>query len=100
MTRRYFRVRVDSPQPITGEEFIATLTASLRKYFGEVGLSTVNAKLMRFDPQKSEAIVSCYRGSEDKLQAALALINRIGESEVSPLTLRFSGTIKGLRKRS
>ena len=100
MTRRYFRVRICSSQPVTGEQFIATLTASLRKYFGEVGLSTVNPRLIRFDARKSEAIVACQKDREDQLQAALGLINQIGGSEVALLSLRVSGTIRGLRRRS
>lgn len=100
MTRRYFRIRICSSQPVTGEQFAATLTASLQKFFGEVGLSTVNPRLIRFDARKSEAIVACQKGREDQLQAALALINRTGGAEVAPLTLRVSGTIKGLRRRS
>ena len=100
MTRRYFRIRIFSSQPVAGEQFALTLTASLQRYFGEVGLSKVNPKLIKFDAKKSEAIVAGQKGYEDQLQAALALINRIGGAEAAPLTLRLSGTIKGLRRRS
>jgi RNase P/RNase MRP subunit POP5 len=100
MTRRYLRVRIFSSEPVTGEQFLGTLTASLQRYFGEVGLSDVNPRMIRFDTQTSEAIVACQKGREDQLQAALALINHVGRVEVAPLTVRISGTIKGLRRRS
>jgi len=100
MTRRYLRIRVFSSQPVTEDRFFLTLTSSLQKFFGEVGLNDVDPRMIRFDTRTSEAVVACQKGHEDQLHAALALINRIGSAEVAPLTLQVSGTIKGLKRRS
>jgi RNase P/RNase MRP subunit POP5 len=74
--------------------------ASVRKYFGEVGLSIIDPKLLRFDQTRSEAIVACQKNHETELQAALALMNEIAGSRIAPLTIRVSGTIKGLSTHS
>jgi RNase P/RNase MRP subunit POP5 len=98
MSRRYLLIKVCSTAAVTGEQFTQALTASILKYFGEVGLSRINPKLIRFD--ESKAIVAYAKDHAGEMQAALALICQIGDSEVSTLPLKASGTIKGLGKRS
>ncbi len=100
MSRRYLLIKVCSTAAVTGEQFTQALTASILKYFGEVGLSRINPKLIRFDSDESKAIVAYAKDYASEMQAALALICQIGDSEVSTLPLKASGTIKGLGKRS
>ena len=100
MSRRYLLIKVCSTAAVTGEHFTQALTASILKYFGEVGLSRINPKLIRFDSDESKAIVAYAKDHAGEMQAALALICQIGDSEVSTLPLKASGTIKGLGKRS
>jgi RNase P/RNase MRP subunit POP5 len=73
--------------------------ASVRKYFGEAGVSTIDPKLLRFDSRRSEAIIACQKKHEAELQAAVALIKEIAGSPIAPLILRVSGTIKSLVTR-
>jgi len=98
MSRRYLQIKICSEITVTEEQFSRTLTASILKYFGEVGLSRVAPKLIRFEPYKSTAIVAFAKDYVVEVQAALALIRQIGESETLMLPLKTSGTIKGLSK--
>lgn len=99
MTRRYFLIKVVSKQSITEEQFGRALTDSIRRYFGEIGLSRIDPKLVRFDSQESKAVVACRKEAATELQATIALISDMAEAPVAPLTLRISGTIKGLRSK-
>jgi RNase P/RNase MRP subunit POP5 len=100
--KRYFLVRVCGKEEvtITGEQFLVALIASVRKYFGEIGLSTIDPRLIRYDPQSHTAIVACEKAHEEGLQAATALVKEIDAAPITLLTVRTSGTIKGLSKRS
>ena len=97
MSRRYLLVQVCSRQPVTGDQFAEALATSILKHFGRVGLSRIDPKLIRFDSHASKAIVSCAKNSTDEMQAALALCQIYG-SESSAVSLKVSGTIKGLRR--
>ena len=98
MSRRYLLIKVCSTVSVTEEQFTKALTASILKYFGEVGLSRIDPKLIRFDSDKSKAIVAYAKNHASEMQVALALICQIGDSEASTLPLKASGTIKGLGK--
>ena len=100
--KRYFLVRVcgKGEVTITGEQFLVALIASVRKYFGEIGLSTIDPRLIRFNPQTRTATVACEKEHEEELQAATALVKEINTTPVALLTVSTSGTIKGLSKRS
>lgn len=66
----------------------------MRKHFGDFGLARIDPKLVRFNARKAEAIVACRRNGAEDLEAAMALI-----PEAAPITIRMSGTIKGLVKK-
>jgi len=99
MSRRYLLVKVCSTVSVTEEQFAQALSASILKYFGEVGLSRIDPKLIRFDSHGSKAVLAYAKNHVDEIQVALALIAHIGDSEASTLPLRVSGTIKGLGKK-
>jgi RNase P/RNase MRP subunit POP5 len=97
MPRRYVLVRVLSKSTLSAEQFEAAFTNSIRLHFGEFGLARIAPRLVRFDSGKSEAIVACNREGTEDLQAAIGLISDIPEAKITAITIRVSGTIKGLR---
>jgi RNase P/RNase MRP subunit POP5 len=99
MTRRYFLVEVVSGRALSGEEFGRALAEVVQKYFGLFGLSRIDPRLIRFDAAQSLAIVGCTKEGAQDLQAAMALMSDVSDSPVAPITLRVSGTIKGLRSK-
>ena len=99
MTKRYLLVKIISERPLSGEEFGQALTESVRRFFGEMGLFRIDPKLIRFDSQQSRAVIACKKEGAVELQTALALISHASKMPIAPLTLRVSGTIKGLRRK-
>jgi RNase P/RNase MRP subunit POP5 len=99
MSKRYILVKVSSHQPIAAPSFEAAMVASVRRLFGDFGLSLIDPKVIRFDVNRSEAIVSCNAEGIENLQAALGLISEPPGSEITALTIRVSGTIKGIRRK-
>ena len=99
MTRRYFLVRVVSDLSSSGEEFGKVLSDSVQKHFGLMGLSRIDPRLIRFDSGRSQAIVGCAKEGAQDLQTAIALISDIAGTPIAPVTLRVSGTIKGLQRK-
>jgi RNase P/RNase MRP subunit POP5 len=97
MSRRYLLIQIYSRQPVTREQFTEALTTAILKHFGDVGLSRIEPKVIRFDSHESKAVVAYAKNCADEMQAALALIREIGESEASALSMKASGTIKGLK---
>ena len=98
MTRRYLLIKICSPASVTEEQFSQAMAASIMRYFGEVGLSRIAPKLIRFNSHESSAVVACAKDHANEMQAALAFIRQVGESEALMLPLKTSGTIKGLSK--
>ncbi len=99
MVRRYLLVKAVSERPLSSEQLATALIDSVRRCYGEVGLSRIDPKLMRFDPGRSEAIIACKKDGARELQAAIALIYEASDVPIVPLVLRVSGTIKGLGKK-
>ena len=100
MGRRYLLIKVVCETSLSDEQLLEALTNSVRKYFGEIGLARIDPRLIRFDHNRSTAIVSCSDGGLAQLESAVALISQYLEIPLAPLVLRVSGTIKGLRKPS
>ncbi len=99
MKRRYLLIKIISERPLSGEQFGTAVTSSVRRFFGEIGLSRIDPKLVRFDSQESKAVVACRKEGTSELQAAIALISEASEMPISPLIVRISGTIKGLGRK-
>ncbi len=100
MSKRYLLVKVISERPLSREQFGDAVIDSVRRNFGEIGLSRIDPRLVRYDVNKSSAVVACKRGGETELQAAMALISESSGAQFVPLVLRVSGTIRALGKRN
>jgi len=98
MSRRYVLIKVFCDPRVTDLQFADALDYSVRKYFGEIGFSRINPRVVKFDSNSSVGIVSCERTSVPELQSALALIARHAQIPITVVVLRVSGTIRGLRE--
>jgi RNase P/RNase MRP subunit POP5 len=99
LSRRYFLIRLVSDRPVSSEQFGKAVADSVRRCFGEFGLSRIDPRLIRFDPQRSEAVLACNKDGAEELQAAIAMLSNELDDAMAALVLRVSGTIKGLRKK-
>jgi len=96
MSRRYVQIKICSHVTVTEEQVTQALTGSIVRTFGEVGLSRIAPKLIHFDSRNSTAVLAFAKDHAVEMQAALAFIRQMGESEVLMMPLKTSGTIKGL----
>jgi RNase P/RNase MRP subunit POP5 len=99
VTRRYFLVKIVPQQPVSEEQFGRALTDSVRRYFGEIGLCRIDPRLIRFDEKESRAVVSCRKEGAGEMEAAIGLISDVSGLAIAPITMKMSGTIKGLGRR-
>lgn len=99
MSKRYLLIRMISERPLSGEQFEMALMGSIRRLFGEFGLARIHPKVVRFDATSSEATIACNKEGAEDLQAAIGLISETSAATITAMTIRFSGTIKGLRRR-
>ncbi|HXX72599.1 MAG TPA: Rpp14/Pop5 family protein [Candidatus Acidoferrales bacterium] len=98
MATRYLLVKIICDRKLTNEQFHEALTNAAIRYFGELGTSRINPRIMKFDEASSTAIISCDRDATAELQSALALVTDYAETPLSMLVLRVSGTVKGATK--
>lgn len=89
-------VKVICERPLPKETLEAALANSVRRLFGDFGLARINPRVVRFDATRSRAIVACNKEGTEDLEAAIGLIS---EATITALTLKVSGTIRGLRGR-
>jgi RNase P/RNase MRP subunit POP5 len=98
MSKRYFMVRVLFDKQLTEQHLIEAMAASITKLFGEVGMASINLRLVRYDSERSEAVVVCEKATTNQLLTALTFVREIEGAPISILVVRISGTIKGLLK--
>jgi len=99
LSRRYLLVKVICERAVTSQLFETALISSIRRLFGDFGLSRIDPKVIRFDATRLEAVVACNSERAEDLEAAIGLISDTPESKMTVLTSRVSGTIKGLRRK-
>ncbi len=92
-------VKIVCDRKLTTDQFHETLIASVKRYFGEVGLTRIDPRIIRFDGNSLTAIVSCDRNGMPEFESSMTLIQSYAESPVSVLVLRVSGTVKGAARR-
>jgi len=98
MPKRYVLVKIGCDRKLTREQFQEIMDFATRQYFGELGLSHIDPRLVKFDAESSTAILSCERSAASELEAALTLVTSYAATPMSLLVLRVSGTIKGASK--
>jgi RNase P/RNase MRP subunit POP5 len=92
-------VKAISKHDLTRDQFELDLMSSVRRLFGEFGFARIAPKVVRFDASRSEAILACNKEGAEDLQAAVGLISGASETAIIALTMRVSGTIKGLKRK-
>ncbi|HYW00167.1 MAG TPA: Rpp14/Pop5 family protein, partial [Candidatus Acidoferrum sp.] len=63
MSKRYFMVRVIFEKQLTEQRLIEAMATSIAKHFGEVGMASINLRLIRYDPERAEAVVACEKST-------------------------------------
>jgi len=99
--KRYIAFRVVGPEKdmLSDSEVRNGIYEPLLRFFGELGLSTLNFRFIRYDHRKKTGLLSCERGGVPMLQAALALVNDICGKKARIMATGTSGTILSLKEK-
>ena len=97
--RRHILIRMSSGFAIGEESNWNELRDLLLQFLGEQAFADAKPKIIKILSQDT-FIMSCRRGSEDKIILALSFIKKINTERLGFYTLRTSGTIKSLIERN
>jgi ribonuclease P/MRP protein subunit POP5 len=94
--RRYIAYKVISEEKILFPDLVNTIWHSILNCLGELGASETDLWIAKdtYDEKHQTGIIRCSHKSVEKVRAALALIQRIGDIRVVIKVLGVSGTIK------
>ena len=98
---RYLAYQVVSEKKIPFSDLINAMLHSVLNFLGELGTSQSNIWIIRntWDEEKSMGLVRCNHTSIEQVRAALALVQRVGDTPVVIKVLGVSGTIRAARKK-
>ncbi len=94
--RRYLALKIVSEAPFSEMTVLEALEGSVKRSFGEVGLSKLNLRLINFDTSTRRAIVRCNHSNMEELRFAASLIRTIAEEPCVVFSECASGTLKSL----
>ncbi|MEW6748526.1 MAG: Rpp14/Pop5 family protein [Candidatus Micrarchaeota archaeon] len=83
-------------QEMAEEPLKRAIYADALRFFGELGLSKVALKLVKFDQSKKMGVLRCERDQLDDVLGFLALVDSLDGRAARLVSLRSSGTIKAL----
>ena len=97
--RRYLAFHVISEEKILLQDLINTIWHSLLNFLGETGTSKANIRIIKdtYDEKRQMGILRCSHDSVEGARAALALIQRIGDTRVVFRVLGISGSVKATK---
>jgi len=95
LKKRYILFELRGPD-MEEEKLKRAIYAEALKFFGELGLSKVALKLVKYDPSKKKGVLRCERAHLDEVLGFLALVSSLGDLEVRLIAGRSSGTLKAL----
>lgn len=95
LRKRYIVFRYSGPER-DEEPLKRALYAEALRFFGELGLSYVALKLVKYDQKSKTGVLRCERGHLDKTLGFLALLSSLEGSEARFMALKSSGTLRSL----
>jgi|Deesub1362A_J573_1020465.scaffolds.fasta_scaffold04273_4 ribonuclease P/MRP protein subunit POP5 len=89
---RYLAVKIHSEKEIRKEEFVKEMWSSAYSLLGDLGVSKMNLRVVRYD--YPFAVIRCSHKSVKMLSAVLGCMKEVDEKEICVQILGISGTIK------
>jgi len=99
--RRYLAFHVISEQKILLEDLVNTIWHAILNFLGEMGTSKADIRIINdaYDEKRQMGIIKCSHDEVERVRAALALIQRIGDVRVIFRILGISGSIKATKMK-
>lgn len=98
--KRYLALRAECKKPLAEKDVFGSVFDSVLQFFGEMGASQANLKMMKYVPEKNYFVVRCSHKMLEQVRAAIVSI-----TDVNGVTTAFhvegvSGTLKSLAKKT
>ncbi len=99
--KRYLAFKIISENKVNYYDLSNTMWHSILNFLGEFGSSESDPWIIKDSYKEDEQIglIKCSHVSVEKVRAALALVQRIGDTRVIIQVLGISGTIKAAKKK-
>ena len=99
--RRYIAYQVLSEDKFIFQDLTNSIWHSLLNLLGELGSAQADIWIVKdtYDEAKQIGIIRCSHDNVEKVRAALALIERIGDVRVVVKVLGISGSIKATKMK-
>jgi len=97
--RRYLALKIDCDVSVDSKAVSDAIWNAVVRLFGEVGASQAGLYLVKYDENKSYAVLRCSHKALPMVRAAIALLTRIGDKPAAIHVLRVSGTLKALDRK-
>jgi RNase P/RNase MRP subunit POP5 len=98
--RRYLALKAESAQPLTEQNVMDAVYASVLRLFGEYGASQTNLKMVKHVPEKDHFVVRCSHKMLEQVRAAIVSITNVNGKTVAFHVVGVSGTLKALAKKT
>jgi ribonuclease P/MRP protein subunit POP5 len=97
--RRYIAYQVLSEDKFIFQDLSNSIWHSLLNLLGELGAAEADLWIVRdiYDEKRQIGIIRCSHDKVENVRAALALIERIGDTRITVKVLGISGSIKAAR---
>lgn len=99
--KRYIAIKIFGEEKVEFSQLVNAVWHSVLDLFGEVETGDINFWVVKdsWEEKEQKGLVKCNHNHVAQVRLALALINRIGDNDVSVKTLGVSGTMKAARKK-
>jgi ribonuclease P/MRP protein subunit POP5 len=99
--RRYLAYQVISEEKVLFQDLTNTIWHSILNFLGEYGASEADLWIAKdiYDDKRQVGLLRCSHINVEEIRAALALIQRIGDTRVVVKVLGISGSIKATRMK-
>ncbi len=99
--KRYLAYEIISSQKIPFQDLSNAMWHAILNYMGELGAAEAGAWIMKneWNEEKQTGMIRCNHTAVEKIRAALALLNRVGDAPVIIRVIGVSGTIKAAEKK-
>jgi len=98
--RRYLALRVESEQHVNERDVMDAVWNAVLELFGEYGASQTNLRLIKYDLERSYAVVRCSHTALERVRASIASITEVKGKPAVIHVMGVSGTLRGLRKKA
>jgi len=99
--KRYLAFKVISEDKMNYADLSNTIWHSILNFLGEFGTSEADIWVLKdnYDEKEQTGLIKCDHLAVEKVRAALALVQRIGDIRVIIRVLGISGTIRAAKKK-